>query len=1308
MISAAQLNEISQVIDNFYSSNSTHDTQTQKLFQDWQKDDIIAIPLAIHLLDLQNNYSTNCKYFGALTFTVQLNKYLKANSESAVVIGDDIDYNDSTTPDTTNSSTDKQDFLVDCLNELIFQLCAYSITYLQDHRKNATLLPVINKIISNLSIIFINVNKECLNLFFGGLVKTGKIGWKNPFNSFISGCLILMNDQENFLNKKEEYKKQIYENLNTEDTNGNLFEFLNISMQSNKLILSFLNILMEEVIKNVESFRILPIQLSNIFLVIKESCYASVLTILNYNLQIRIDSGKESELYSSDDLLFQTLLSWVKYCQTIPAYMTEEDGNAQTGGLAPLIFKILQLMTCDMENFQYTNQCINVFYHLMERDSINSGSNGSGGNKLLDYDIRCMIELQFNPDTPLNIVNPEIANNINKTWILKYLEYLVENELYGDDGLKKLSIFYVSLLENSITALFKKIYVTETDKIDEFHHTIQPNLQFLLNLTNFPLKPIIQETFSSQLTNFWFLVVEQYMSVPIEVQNNNLNFIIPFFTQFMNIYFSKLSLSTRFEIVKEYDNQEVLEFDDFRLQVIEFFDELWTIMGHQHMTFVILERLILIDPSTEFFELEVYILVLNGIFDSMKFNNRTSNMDVIQFLSRDNYSIINKVMELLKSSCQDVSNLPFIKTFTSFLKTIATFFQRKENQLILNHLVDFLLNIIFETAELPFEMERLVISCLTEICTTCKDRLTSYLSTFTKVLEMMLQIPGEANKTISSNTRIRFNELFGAITSTIDTEALISAVNNSNESEQELYQQLALKQYQHIETYLTLVNGNLEKLNTIKTTIPVHILQEYSISIVVSIENFINGLSKGVNGRSDGADGDYDDDDDEDNYDDSDSESDSGNHNETMNETGLNSFSLSRAPMDVGGVNTDNILKDLNNTNQPPLSGGSHSTGSGVSRRTGKIAGATQNHAGRLNNNNNNTTTISPMDLKKKSSKFMIKRKYNEFLVQFYNHASGSDGVTTFAQQLSNSLYHIMNDTFNLINGSGDNLLFSNSRFIEDWFSCINFIVTRNKIPIMFSVEQVVSLLENKLFSSAARLDLVFPSLLSSLKTLIEQRELISNLNEFNFLYNNFILRDNLFENVIIKDPELLESYYNLLTTALDVNPRLIIPHNDDELNLPNFISRLIPESFEILKFSNERFVINTITKFLSKLINNKKYNQLQSNYMNSIFIQPQNMISYYNLMKLLFMKILKSSTAEISTLSELIRLIFNKNKYEYKLWLETLLLKDADIVACCNNNSSMININTDLIQRIAATNGNKRVIMLINDWYLKCINLSE
>ncbi|XBW36829.1 hypothetical protein QEN19_002408 [Hanseniaspora menglaensis] len=1294
MVTDAQLKEIAQVIDNFYSSNSTHDTQTQKLFQDWQKDDTIAIPLAIHLMDLNSNYSTNCKYFGALTFTVQLNKFLKSNSESAVFLSDEGEFSNTLA---SNVTTETADFLVDCLTELMFQLCSYSITYLQDHKKNSNLIPVINKIISNLSVIFINVNKECLNLFFGGLVKTGKIGWKNPFNSFIVGCLILMNDQTQFLNKKEEYKNQIYSNLNGDDSNENLFEFLKVSIQSNKLILSFLNILMEEVIKNVESFRILPIQLSNIFLVIKESCHSSILTILNYNLQLRIDPGSKDELISSDDLLFQTLLSWVKYCQTIPNYMTEENDDAKSIGLGPLIFQVLQLMTADVVNFQYTNQCVNVFYHLMERDSINSGSGGSGGDRLLDYDVRCMIELHFNPDSPLHIINPEIPNNVDKTWILKYLQFLVENEVYGDDGLKKLSIFYVSLLENSITTLLKKVYVTETDKIDELHHAIQPNLEFLLNLTNFPLKPIIQETFSSQLTNFWFLVVEQYMSVPMEVQNNNLNFIIPFFTQLMNIYFSKLSLGTRFEIVKEYDNQEVLEFEDFRLQVIEFLDELWTIMGHQHMTFIILDRLVLVDPQTEFFELEVYILVLNGIFESMKFNKRASNMHVIKYLAKDNYTIINKVIEILKSSCQDVGNLSFIRTFTTFLKSIATFFQRKENHAILNHVVDFLLNIIFETPNLPFEIERLVISCLADICTTCKDRLTSYLSTFTKVLEMMLQVPGESNKSVSSNTRIKFNELFGAITSSIDSDSLIAEISNGGNGEQ-VFQHLALSQYQNIETYFNHVNMNLEKLNAIKTSIPVHVLQEYAISIIVSIENYIKGLGKGFNGQS-GVDDDDDDDDDADNFEDSDSDPETANQNETMNETGLNSFSLSRAPMDIGNgaVNTDNILKDLNNISQPSLSGGSSSNG--TSRRTGKIAGATQSIAAHV-------ATVSPADLKKKSSKFIIKKNFNEFLNHFYDLVG--DGNVTFAQKLSNNLYHIMNDTFNLINGDSNNLLFANSRFIEDWFSCINFIVSKNKIPILFSVENVVSLLENKLFNAYSRLDLVLPSLLSSIKNLIDQKDLIKNLNEFNFLYNNFILRDNLFENIIIKDPELLELYFNLLTTALDSNPGLIVPNNDDDLNLPNFISKIVPESFEILKSTNERFVITSIVKFLSKMINNKKFNQLQSNYINSIFINPHNLISYYNLLKILFMKILGSSTAEISTLSELIRLIMNKNKFEYKIWLENLLLKDADIMACCNNNTSIVSINTDLIQRIVATNGNKRVIMLINDWYLRCINLSS
>lgn len=280
----------------------------------------------------------------------------------------------------------------------------------------------------------------------------------------------------------------------------------------------------------------------------------------------------------------------------------------------------------------------------------------------------------------------------------------------------------------------------------------------------------------------------------------------------------------------------------------------------------------------------------------------------------------------------------------------------------------------------------------------------------------------------------------------------------------------------------------------------------------------------------------------------------------------------------------------------------------------------------------------------------------------------------------------------------------TNPEIVSAWFDMIIFIISNDIFH--FDLNDVLQLLSIKLYEgNIIENERVFGKVLLTFQSLVENKH-IKTLFDFKLTYNTLIINDrynkNNLANIIRKDIDLVKAYYNLLTVILTDHSCVMVP-SDNSYSLDDDISAfVIIQSMKDYQKYNEKFILVSISKYFIKLFNNKKYNLYQSKLINDIFIRDGNYLSYSNVVKISFMKVLNTN-GDFDYLVELVRHIINKHKMHYRRWLELLVNDNAFIEQCSMYNKEvefMNKINTMMIKKIQVCNGSRKVISVVNDWY--------
>lgn len=642
--------------------------------------------------ELLNNldFNTNVHYFGALTLAVQASLSESINFSN---IGELLRLN-------------------------LYHLTRYCHFYIKYPEQINSSNIVITKLMSNLSLLFTEINTQHLEAISQ---------WNNPVNTLI---LLLNGSSQELENWNNSHTDNNWINIINNSINGSvsyeqLMQFIATSPKKNEILLTFLEIIVEDLTK----LQTRKHSMGEVYHIVHQHLYISAMALLNANLT-------SSEL---NDILFKTISAWITYVS-----MTK-NLNGTNLDLSELLANLINCMCHSNEQtdqFIVAEKVISILGTIFAVDPV-----------LLSFDLRAKLEVLF-----LGVSRFGLDDTFNgNQWFLQYMNHLVTNEMTTE--LKDLSTCIVDFLMINTLDVANKLFTNkfQNDNRGDPVEISQKYIKVLLQLTNFPLLPVLQESFSSRMVDFWLDLSEAFINLLNEdLTPNATRIAIDIFQQVINIYLPKISLDNKQKIIEEDENDESLlnEFEDFRDAVSDLTQSLWSILGNQYLTDVLIAGIGSSDGSvievnnmeySSFYQIEAMSFLLNKLLLDM---NLSESPWIVNILAKNNYFIKNIIL-LLKTGLQiNVTNsvstnlkIDFIKISSTLIGTISGYFTNVPTDLNLCIEVLFQSLESFETQKnkVSEKLDIMIVKTINILCDTCRNQLSPYLLHFYGVFDNLLK-----------------------------------------------------------------------------------------------------------------------------------------------------------------------------------------------------------------------------------------------------------------------------------------------------------------------------------------------------------------------------------------------------------------------------------------------------------------------------------------------------------------------------------------------------------------------------------------
>ncbi|CDO96119.1 unnamed protein product [Kluyveromyces dobzhanskii CBS 2104] len=591
----------------------------------------------------------------------------------------------------------------------LIHLTRMIVRYTSNPDGSSNLLVAITKLMSNLSFIFLTVNSEA-----SGPDSNKLPAWRNPVNT----CLKLLqhcnesNLQEWNTENSEIFERLIPSCLNEDVQYAELIKYISSSAPLNKLLLLFTRVIVEDLNK----FQSKKNSLSNVYEMVHNHLYISTMAILNFNLENMTSSSTSSGV-------FPTITSWIHYISM--ARNVSAHGNMDLTEMFSNMINIMCITNNGSQEFPYSEQVISIFDDLFSDDPT-----------LLSFEARAKLEAIF-----LGVSRHSV--NISNDWMMSYMNHLVTSESFDD--LKVLASCVVDFLQISNLDVCNKLFTNIHE--NSGNESLEDYIKVLLQLTNFPLVPILQETYSSKMVEFWLDLAEGFGNLPQESLKANASEIAEnMFNQVVQIYLPKISLMNKQRIMEEDDDQSLLhEFDDFRSATQDMIEILWAILGHSKLTIVLIRGVGQADTNVvDLYQVEAMSFLLAKLLDGVAFSQSPFISDAI-----GENKLIDNLLFLLQTGCKQkeqsktaqVLKLDFVKATCNLLGVIATYFQVDSKPL--GPIVELLFECLetsrqYNTIEYSIKMELQLNKTLSLICENCRKELVPFLPNFILVLRSIM------------------------------------------------------------------------------------------------------------------------------------------------------------------------------------------------------------------------------------------------------------------------------------------------------------------------------------------------------------------------------------------------------------------------------------------------------------------------------------------------------------------------------------------------------------------------------------------
>lgn len=706
-----KIQTIKQYIEKLYSPNPSHDVnQIQQHLQVIQKS-ADGLPIAHELLS-NPAYSTNAKYFGALTLTVQL-----------------------------NTNVDSLDKLWALFKENLIHLTKLSNIYVSNPQINSAYFTTIKKLMSNLSLIYTNINEHESS----PSSESDITYWHNPLNTMV---LLLLKANELSIDQWQKFEdpqidQVVRSFVNAPVTYQELIGFINISPLYNKILLTFTEIIVEDLTK----FQTRKTTMTNIYKVLHDHLYISTMSLINANLSMQV---------ISEEVLYACINSWIN-CISVFRNISPH-GNMDLTEMFENLIQVMYRSNDQTDNFSQAENILGIFTNVFANDPT-----------LMNYELRSQIEAVF-----LGVSKSGNADISKNTWMLQYMNHLVTNQMTNE--LKELAICIVDFLQINTLDVCNKLFKVASSSHMETEN-IQQYIKVLLQLTNFPLTPILEEFFSVRMVDFWLDLSDCYSNLSLEILSpQGPEIATNIFQQVVSVYLPKISLMNKQNIIaEEGEDSSLHEFEDFRSAASDLIESLWSVLGNDKLTNVLIEGIsnTSVEDNTnqniDIFQTEAMSYLLNTLLVDMTLSESPWICDIIG----SNKSFIPNVLILLESGLQSPADtvpsrylkLDFIRTSSTLLCTLSGYFLQDSSQL--SSCVEVLFQGLEKcsstgnvaTKELNDKLETLLIKSIHGIFETCREELSSYLDHFLDILGNILR----PDSNVSNFTREQLMHAIGYI-----------------------------------------------------------------------------------------------------------------------------------------------------------------------------------------------------------------------------------------------------------------------------------------------------------------------------------------------------------------------------------------------------------------------------------------------------------------------------------------------------------------------------------------------------------------
>ncbi|AMD22251.1 HGL089Wp [Eremothecium sinecaudum] len=687
LISLMNISHILDLIGYLYSGNAGSELhQVQRELQKLQKSDF-GVELADELLK-RDDVSYDVKYFGALTYAVQLNTNLKSEEQ-----------------------------LWSIFEGNLIHLTRLINVYLSMPSPNKRLFITLTKLISNLSLVFIHIN--------GTRKPNSDIPiWPNPINTLIR--LISHSKQwpiEQWQVGNAELSALVKSSITADVSYQELLQCIDPDDRLNELVLSFTKIIVEDFVK----FQPKAVHMHEVNIVVHEHIYVSAMALINYNLENKLLSTINPP-YTSE--VFEFVRAWISFISYARRHSIH--GNMD---LSEMIKNLISLMCTTVNGtYPYSDMVIKILDDLFERDPM-----------LVNYELRQQLESIFLgvTCTDKKDQNDSACSVGSHDWLLAYMDKLVTTESYEE--LKQLSECIVGFLKINTLEICNKLFTV----VHADDGQVQQYIKVLLQLTNFPLVPVIQEAYSMKMVDLWIDICTSYNNIPQDIlRPDSSEIAAELYSQLVKIYLPRISLRIKQRILEKSESRYdflLYEFQDFRNAVEDLMETLWYSMDHSKLTNYLLSGISQQQSGNiDLFEVEVVSFLLKRLLDGVNL----SQSPLVSDLIRDS-NLVEHVMLLISTGCKQQAydettqelKCVFLDTGARLLATLSGFLQLDQKQL--SHIVSSLFDCIenchkFNAPRYAEKMHEDLINTVVTLCDKCRNELVPLLPNFIQVLHAIL------------------------------------------------------------------------------------------------------------------------------------------------------------------------------------------------------------------------------------------------------------------------------------------------------------------------------------------------------------------------------------------------------------------------------------------------------------------------------------------------------------------------------------------------------------------------------------------